>query len=93
MIKVNFELAKQAYAKVLKYPYGGEIEQHEYMALRVFRWDLARAGMPIDKAFDLRLVASGYRKIMAPAAKAHRPLPECVINQMSTSWKHGHGYH
>jgi len=45
MISVNFELAKSAYAKVLKYPYGGELEAHEYLSLRVFRYDLARAGM------------------------------------------------
>lgn len=31
MISVNFELAKSAYAKVLKYPYGGELEAHEYL--------------------------------------------------------------
>ncbi|MEC6795536.1 hypothetical protein VXS03_00545 [Photobacterium sp. S4TG1] len=92
MINVNFELAKQAYAKVLMYPYGGEIEQHEYTALRVFRWDLARAGKPIDKAFDLRLQASGYRKIATQPAKAHRPLPACVLAQMSESWKIQHGY-
>lgn len=92
MIKVNFELAKQAYEKVLKYPYGGEIEQHEYLALRMFRWDLARAGMPIDTAFDLRLKASGYRNIATRPAQAHRPLPANVLNQMSDSWKHEHGY-
>ncbi|MDX1300727.1 hypothetical protein [Photobacterium sp.] len=93
MIRVNFELAKQAYGKVLKYPYGGEIEQHEYQALRVFKQDLARAGMPIDSAFDLRLKAAGYRNIATRPAKAHRPLPACVLNQMSKSWKHEHGYY
>lgn len=92
MIKVNFELAKKAYAKVLMYPYGGDIEQYEYMALRVFRWDLARAGMPMDKAFDLRLQAGGYRKIVSQPAKAHRPLPACVLAQMSDNWKSQHGY-
>ncbi|OBU21956.1 hypothetical protein [Photobacterium aquimaris] len=92
MINVNFELAKQAYAKVLMYPHDGEIEQHEYMALRVFRWDLARAGKPIDTAFDLRLQASGYRKIASQPAKAHRSLPACVLAQMSDGWKSQHGY-
>lgn len=93
MIEVNFELAKKAYAKVLKYPHGGELEQHEYMALRVFRWDLSRAGMPIDRAFDLRLKAAGYRTIATRPAKAHRPLPACILEKMSDNWKRDHGYY
>ncbi|MDP2532878.1 hypothetical protein Q8W15_19930 [Photobacterium damselae subsp. piscicida] len=92
MISVNFELAKSAYAKVLKYPYGGELEAHEYLSLRVFRYNLAQAGMPIDKSFDLRLKAAGYRTIVTKPAQAHRPLPSCVLEQMSDSWKQAHGY-
>ncbi|GAB3531238.1 hypothetical protein BIT28_07880 [Photobacterium proteolyticum] len=92
MIEVNFELAKHAYGKVLKYPYGGELAPYEYMSLRVFRWDLGRAGMPIDRAFDLRLIAAGYRTIATKPARAHRPLPPCVLEKMSESWKRDHGY-
>ena len=92
MIRINFELAKRAYAKVLKYPYGGEIRPYEYMALRMFRWDLSGAGMPIDKAFDLRLKASGYRMIASRPTRAHRPLPPCVLEKMSEDWKREHGY-
>ncbi|WP_064604641.1 hypothetical protein [Photobacterium sp. J15] len=92
MIQVNFELAKKAYAKVLKYPLGGEIEEHEYLALRVFRWDLCRAGMPIDRSFDLRLKASGYRMIATKPPSAHRPLPACILEKMSDDWKREHGY-
>ena len=92
MIQVNFELAKQAYDKVLKYPYGGDIEQHEYTALRVFRWDLAQAGMPINQAIDLRLKIAGYRPITTKPSQAHRPLPNCIVEQMSRSWKNEHGY-
>lgn len=92
MIQVNFDLAKTAYNKVLKYPFGGELEQHEYLALRVFRWDLARAGMQIDRAFDLRLKRCGYRNIATQPAKAYRPLPACVIDKMSEAWKFQNGY-
>ena len=46
----------------------------------------------IDKAFDLRLNACGYRNIASQPAKAHRPLPACVLEVMSDSWKTQHGY-
>lgn len=48
--------------------------------------------MPIDKSFDLRLKAAGYRTIVTKPAQAHRPLPSCVLEQMSDSWKQAHGY-